>query len=84
MKIELRIRVPSDDFPNDILIEFESFFYYHFEDWLEVFPTINYPKGTSVYSFSVNIPRRELFKTISSYHYSATNLLSMVNKYEPS
>jgi len=83
MKIELKMRVPSKEFPDDILIEFESFYYFHFETMLEAFPNSNLPAGFTFYTcLDVSIPRRELFKSLSNYSKSVSTLSKMFSRYE--
>jgi hypothetical protein len=85
MKINLTMRVPSGDFPDDILVEFESFYYFHFDTMLEAFPNSNLPAGFTFYNtIDIETPRRELFKTLSSYHNAVEKLNRMVKLYATS
>ena len=77
------MRVPSAEFEDDILIEFESFYYFHFDTMLEAFPNSNLPAGFTFYScLDISIPRRELFKALSGYDKSVKQLTKMFSKFE--
>lgn len=79
----MRMRVPSNEFPDDILIEFESFYYFHFETMIEAFPNSNMPSGFTFYTcIDIDVPRRELFKSLSDYDRSVKTLSKIFSKYE--
>lgn len=82
MRIDLRLRIPSPDFPDDVLVEFESFYYFVFEIALEAFPNSNLPSGFIHFGWlTLDTPRRELYKTLSAYHHATNKLRQLDKKY---
>jgi hypothetical protein len=81
LKIEIKIIIPSDDFIDDILLDFGSFCYFDFGEFIEIFPRENYPHehmGAGVVKKDVN--RRELFKIYSNYNKAARKMLEFSRK----
>lgn len=80
MKIELKFSILSD-FSDDIMVEFESFYYFNFGIILEAFPNSPLPLCFGVdNTLTTDISRRELFKSLSSYTHSAETLRRMIKK----
>lgn len=83
MKINIKISVPSEEFEDDILLDFDSFCYFVFENAIEIFTRENFPfehSGVGLVRQDVNV--RELFKTYSAYNASAKKIIEFNKKYE--
>lgn len=68
MKLKLKISIPSDEFPDDIFIETDNFYYFVFETAIEIWPAYSFPTGmTQVGFYNLNVDRRTVFKLINDY-----------------
>lgn len=81
VKIEIKISVPSEEFEDDILLEFGCFCYFVFETAVEIFTNEHYPNENSGVGFvQKDVNRRELFKIYSNYNRAARKMLEFNRK----
>lgn len=80
LKIEIKISVPSEEFPDDILLDFSSFCYFVFEDSLEIFTRENYPHAhLGICDLKIDTNRRQMFKTYSEYNKATRRMIDFHN-----
>jgi len=77
LKIQIKISVPSEEFADDILLEFGCFCYFVFEYSLEIFTRENYPRDhLGICDLKKDTDRRQMFKIYSEYNKATSRLIN--------